>query len=874
MAATVSDSHMTLKLSYFTSARDNHPTALEATWDDLAKSLEEPRAAACTPETCKRSNCPDKHGPAWSPASYPENATRARSAVIEVSALVLDIDHLSSDEELLAAIEAVPYAKIIHASHSDKPGDRCVRMVVALSRPVTGAEWPDFWQAATAHLKVPVDQATKDASRLYFLPSRPEGATSTAYGDGTDYLFASVEGPTLNVDTILATVTPKPDATPKANPRAEALALLAATWPTQARHLASLNLAGALAHARWDAETIARFLHDLMDVVYGPGKDPDPRKRDAQAQDSVRKVEQGEPVSGWPSLIPHVGENTVAQVTRLLGIGVKPQWVESILAQAAQPQKPTQDQLRQHYKANRAKLVRQRTNVQSQIEAKVLQRVLDFDQLAEPTEDLTQALANAIRTLLKYAPPLADHTQIAQLLLHVYPVNVGQQADKPWGDTLIELVDSCANVMAEEARHDGEFDVETSGARVGKPRLSTHNLDVAFKKEAVQLRYDEFTDRETIQRNGMGWEIIEDHHLIALRIEIDEKYDFKPSKDDFWDYVTHRARKNSFHPVREYLDGLEWDRTPRLQNWLSRYGGAPDNEYTRAIGRIVLIAAVRRVRQPGCKFDEMLILEGAQGVQKSSALKALCPDPAWFSDDLPLNADTKRSMEATGGKWIVEAGELKGMSKGDLGHLKGYLSREADKARMAYGRREKVSARQFVIIGTTNDTHYLRDATGLRRFWPVLIAFFDLKALQKDRDQLWAEAAYYEALGESIRLDPQYYAIAAEEQEDRRIIDTIEVILEECLGDHEGRIRGLDLWTLMGKDPADVKQDEQTRLGDAMKRLGWTRARRRVNGKQSWYYIKGDENIPLVVSGRKVVRGQQPLPTIPLIAPTTEPKVN
>jgi predicted P-loop ATPase len=857
-----------LKLSFFTSARDNQPKPLPTTWEDLAHSLSEPRAAGCTPETCKRSECTEKHGNAWSPASYPTNSPRARSAVEEVCALVLDIDHVPSDEALAEILDRIPYQRIIHASHSDKPGDRCIRVVVALSHPVQGSQWPQFWQAATTHLGVPVDQATKDASRLYFLPSRPQGATLTEYGDGTDYLYTTTPGPLLDVDAFLITPgdSPIPDVgvaptfTPTSTDnRTRAVELIAHHWPSQGRHLASLSLAGALAHAGWPEEEIIDFMADVMTLVY-PSGDPDARKRELQARDSIGKIARQEPVSGWPSLITHLTEPTVQEVMKLLGITQKPQWIQNLIAKSSGPVKPSFDQIKGHYKAIRSKLLRQRTNPVSQYEAKLLAKVLDHEQLAEADEDRTHALVQTLRTLIKWAPEQSTHDQLAQLLVHVFPVNVGQDADRAWVDTVQELLDQCAETIAQEAAEDGDFEIEVTGVRMGKPKNTLKNLDVALKKLNVKLRYDEFALKKIISRDGGSWEIFQDRHLKGLWLEIERKWDLGFSLDKWASYLDDQAYHNAFHPVRDYMDALEWDGTPRLDRWLHTYGQAPDTNYTRAIGRLVLVAAVRRIRQPGCKFDEMLILEGEQGAKKSSALVALCPDPNWFTDELPLGADSKRVIEATGGKFIVEAGELKGMSRRDVGELKGFLSRQVDEARMAFGREVRSAPRQFIVIGTTNDAQYLRDPTGNRRFWPVLIIEFDVDAILRDRDQLWAEAAFYESQGESIRLAPQYYSIAAEEQEERRVVDNIEAIIEEAFTGHVGRVKCLDLYMLLGKDPVDAKPDEQARVGDAMRRIGWKHTRRRIAGKLTYVYVKGDEHeqtINLAISGRKVVQAAQ-----------------
>jgi predicted P-loop ATPase len=219
--------------------------------------------------------------------------------------------------------------------------------------------------------------------------------------------------------------------------------------------------------------------------------------------------------------------------------------------------------------------------------------------------------------------------------------------------------------------------------------------------------------------------------------------------------------------VVDYLSSLVWDGTPRLDRWLVDYAGAEDTPRVRAVSRAMLIAAVRRARQPGCTFDQMPVLEGPQGCGKSSALRVLAVDDAWFTDVLPLaDADMRRIIEATAGKWIVEAAELASLLEREddvakdresaprrqSAALKAYLSRSHDEARMAYARERTRVPRSFVIVGTTGATSYLQD-TGNRRFWPVSVRRFDLDQLISVRDQLWAEAAVAEACGESIHLD-------------------------------------------------------------------------------------------------------------------------
>jgi hypothetical protein len=385
-------------------------------------------------------------------------------------------------------------------------------------------------------------------------------------------------------------------------------------------------------------------------------------------------------------------------------------------------------------------------------------------------------------------------------------------------------------------------DEEFTRDEEGKIPPSQDNIDLALRKLGVRLRYDEFAGHEIIEGLAGFGPRLDDSAVNRLRFTIDAQFGFLVPKVLFFDLVSDRARLHRFHPVRRYLDGIKWDGENRLDRWLIDYAGAKDTPYVRAVSRIFLIAAVRRVRQPGVKYDEMLILESAQGTNKSQGLRALAVDDDWFTDDLPLNNDTKRFMESTSGKWIVEAGELKGMSRGDVASLKACLSRQIDEARMSYDRKPTIQARQFVIVGTTNETDgYLRDPTGNRRFWPVRIQQMDLERLRRDRDQLWAEAVVAEAAGESIRLDPSLYEAAAIEQEARTLGDDPLVdILHRALGNRTGKLRVSDAYLIAGIEAGKASQDQIFRFGRAIRELGWERKRRRFDGALEYAYVKGN----------------------------------
>ncbi len=375
----------------------------------------------------------------------------------------------------------------------------------------------------------------------------------------------------------------------------------------------------------------------------------------------------------------------------------------------------------------------------------------------------------------------------------------------------------------------------------GKPYPNQHNIRVALNRLGVTLSHDQFADRLNVEGLPGYGPTLQDEAVARLWLEIEGRFGFRPGKDFFWTVIEDIARRNGSHPVRDYLDSLQWDGTPRVDCWLHTYGGAEDTPFVRAVGALFLVAAVRRIREPGCKFDEMLVLESPQGQLKSSALRVLAVREDWFSDDLPLSADAKIIIERLHGCWIVEAADLNGMRKSEVEHLKSFLSRRIDRSRMAYGRITKVVPRQCIFVGTTNSDRYLRDNTGNRRFWPVRVGKFDLNALKFDRDQLWAEAAQREAAGESIRLDPALYVAAGEAQEERRVEDPFVGRLAATLGDLHGKLRSEDAWKIVDVPSGQRTQEHNRRLGDAMRELGWERAKLRFGGQSVRAYARGSD---------------------------------
>jgi putative DNA primase/helicase len=234
------------------------------------------------------------------------------------------------------------------------------------------------------------------------------------------------------------------------------------------------------------------------------------------------------------------------------------------------------------------------------------------------------------------------------------------------------------------------------------------------------------------------------------------------------------AKDLAYHPVRDYLKSLHWDGMPRLNGWLTRYMGAKGEEsYLAAVGRRWMVSAIARVMRPGCQADHTLVFEGLQGAGKSRTARALAVRPEWFADRIPDLHSADAAIQLAG-CWIVELAELAAVKRGENETVKAFLTRTNDVYRPPYGRWRITVPRQCVFIGSTNESAYLVDRTGNRRYWPVTCGDIDIEYLERDRDQLWAEALHAYESGEPWHLDNDEGKLAAAEQEERVVVTELE----------------------------------------------------------------------------------------------------
>jgi hypothetical protein len=307
--------------------------------------------------------------------------------------------------------------------------------------------------------------------------------------------------------------------------------------------------------------------------------------------------------------------------------------------------------------------------------------------------------------------------------------------------------------------------------------------------------------------------------------------------DFFTTVVTNICRRNAHHPVKDYLDNLVWDSEPRIDTWLIEYCHAENTPFNRAVGRMFLIAAVRRIKRPGEKFDTMLILEGPEGNNKSSVFRVLAVLDEWFSDSIKFSDDDKQIIEKAAGKWIIEIADMQGMSKADVNRIKAQLSRQSDNARAAYARLASEVPRQFVIGGTTNLDEYLASLSGNRRNWCVRTPhWIDLDVLRGVVDQLWAEAVVLETTEPDLFLPRELWEDAKVVQSEREIENPFADRIDELLGTDEGFVFALDILEALSIPVDRAGPREFQKLGHAMDKLGFEKKRRARNKKQMTCY--------------------------------------
>ena len=401
----------------------------------------------------------------------------------------------------------------------------------------------------------------------------------------------------------------------------------------------------------------------------------------------------------------------------------------------------------------------------------------------------------------------------------------------------------------------------------GSPIPSMHNARLAITAIGVECSYDTFHDKmlfgyaDDTTRHIVAQILgdVSDNGILSLRRLLSDRFGFDLTDKHVRDAVISLALEHCFDPVADMLAEAKanWDGVERLNRMAPDYLSCEDMPLNRACVRKTMIAAVARVRQPGCKFDTILVLESPEGFNKSTAWKVLAGEEN-FSDEKIIGKESREVQEQLSAVWIHENADLAGLKKTEVETVKAFASRQIDRARPAYGHFLRKQPRHSIEIGTTNSSEYLQSQTGNRRFWPMLVLkAIDLEKLKRDRLQLWGEAAHYQSKGESLTLDESMWAAAGVEQEKRRVKDPWEAVLTHipevvedkkwddkleryvttnihfiinCVGDQERVATSEILAHVLNVPIAQQTTAHTMRLANVMKVLGWQRA---SNGKVS-----------------------------------------
>jgi hypothetical protein len=391
----------------------------------------------------------------------------------------------------------------------------------------------------------------------------------------------------------------------------------------------------------------------------------------------------------------------------------------------------------------------------------------------------------------------------------------------------------------------------------GRPRASLHNARLAIEASGVMCSEDVFHNKLLMSCAEISLPLngeVTDGSCLTLRIWLSDRYGFDLTEKYVRDAVVGLCRENRFNPVTDILEAAEadWDGISRLDRMAVDYFNCEDTELNRQCVRKVMLAAVKRARHPGCKFDTILVMESKEGWNKSSAWAVLAGEGN-FSDEKIIGKESREVMEALARIWIHENADLAGMRKADVDSVKAFASRQVDRARPAYGHFIVEQPRHSIEVGTTNAWEYLPSMTGNRRFWPIQVkAPIDLVKLEADRLQLWGEAAHYQSRGESIVLDARLWATAEAEQDARRTRHPWEAILADLslpapgLGGivhrqgNELRVSTVDLFEYKLKvSSGQLHNGHSKLLSEIMRLLGWKSGVFKLEGRSVRGYVKG-----------------------------------
>lgn len=812
-------------LAFYEDHESPHPVVEPYEWSEIVALLTEHEFTNCTPCPGGQS-CKAKFTLAFSPGAPRVGTSRSNKNIDSISLLVYDFDHLLRSEletlcERIAGLECILYST--HSHLHGGPDDCCVRLVFPLSRPLKPDEFRfarnsviarfgfEWYRNGPPPKLVGADRNPKDLSRLFFLPTAPVGVEVEA---------GHQEGALIDLDEMLRGA-PRPSA-----PRLRIVPPLPSSF------------VGPQVSLSVDMESLRRLLKSYR---------PDSEDLDEKIlkKELVRRVYAGEP------LVRPEEEGQREKSCHRLG---------KIFAYLLPSGLPEEAMVELARKSVSSMPVCQTDNEEDTLDAR-------FAKLAYSYQRGTQE--RAARDAAFEAEKAASRASAQKFRERMSKRREARPRSTPSPE---------ASATPDDELPDTEYDgweellvyktLQDGSQVLDSADSNAETLLIYYPEWRAVLRYNELTkDVEIIGGPLQPYEKTPEQVTTGVKYWLQREHGLKLRTADVMDAILHAAKSNSYDPVRDYLLDVAkpaWDGQARINSFLELHCGAamvdglgkPIGDHTRRISRRWFISAVARALQPGCKMDTVLILEGEQGLKKSTAFRTLAAP--WFTDS-SIDITNKDSKMLAGRNWFIELSELSAMRAAESEAQKSFFSSQTDQFRPPYGRAISTFHRHSVFVGTTNDERYLNDLTGNRRYWPIHCLKIDLQKIRQDRDQLWGEAVAIFQAGEQCascqalpededRCSEHRWWLSRDENKSLEAMNNYRLKNEYADAIRLYLLRAppnvrpesyltYEVATEMLAIPADRVASQQAAIGRALKTLGFERKRVREGNSLTWRHF-------------------------------------
>lgn len=800
-----------LPVSVFASLRDNDPLAAELSWPE---DFNEWR------ETVDKDSVP-----LWSPVTYKDGGQRIKGQteanIATVHALVLDYDNdgdanvsVEQARETWSGWEHVIYTTASHLL-TEPPkyvGKPRFRVVLPLSRPATTQEFRRVWGWAVqfAEAGTAID-SLPDPGRIYYIPTNRPGQVPEFFHNKSlelldvDFILSVYDGPVTQ-----PLRTPLPGASVMSAAPSSGGGVFAGI--ERAHETESLERIEAqcafMQHCHEDAATLSQpeWYAWLSVVARCRGSEQHAHTIGAAhpgySREETQETLQRALTSSGPRTCANIRnisracEGCPHTITSPVQLG-RPDPVTATAAEIREDtERRTENALNAAEESVSAAENRLARSLSAELEARsVLANLRQFGQ-EEAVRQAARQSADAQQEVRDARAAVRD----ARDALRAAQTATRRNAALAQADPRI-------------------LNSLTMDVRSGLPRSSLANIESILRGDSLYanayFRHDSFSGKLYY-----GQDLAADHIDTTINIDIERRYTFASRTTLVQEAILKVANENAFHPVREYLDTLEWDGAPRLQNLMQTgFGAVGKTDFLADVGKKFTIGAVARIYSPGCQNDQMVVLTGHQGVGKSTGLRVL--SNGWFADS-PLPLGDKDSYLQLQGRWFYEISELDSFRKAENTRIKAFISSRFDSFRPPFGRHVVERPRQTILVGTTNEEQFLNDPTGSRRFVPVRVTQVDLAWIAEFRDQIWAEAVALYKAGEAWWYDGESATRLANESRPYQQDDPWEQpVLEYLRRRRLPTVTVLDALTgCIGVSLQNITKQERSRVTQILRLLG------------------------------------------------------